>query len=67
MIISDLEHHKIDVKFSPDNYLQITTFHCKAGTDWYTKLIALSPENQDKIIEIITKHRQELLDSAGNK
>jgi hypothetical protein len=67
VIISDLERHKIDVTFNEDNFLIVTVFHAKSKTEWVMKTFGLSPEVQDKLVEVIAQHKQELWNKARNK
>ena len=52
MIISDTPQHKIDVEFSTDGFLHLTTFH-KRGDEWVVKKFGLSPATQDKLVAMI--------------
>lgn len=65
MIISDFDHHKVDISFSKDDYIKITAFH-KKGDEWTTKQINLSPETFDKMIIEVDRERSKR-DGIHNK
>lgn len=58
MIISDFAHHKIDLSFSKDSYIKLTSFHTK-GDAWIVKTISLSPDAYNKMLFQVKIHLEE--------
>jgi hypothetical protein len=61
MIISDNNHHKVDVVFDTDPvngriWTQISIFYKKSNTEWLTKTFRLSPETSVQLATLIAEN-----------
>lgn len=56
MIVSDNCNHKVDLEFTSEGWLQISSFHKRSESEWTSKVMRLSPETIRALISYIATY-----------